>query len=893
MHNQLSLRAALRPVRVIRHDPSTASRAKAADACRPIIRLTHCACGALALFLVTAAPAWAQTSTWTNTGSGNWTTPGNWDTGTVPNTTVGADIENGGTAVVTSSGQTVNLLQVGEAGTGSLVIQNGGTLTQASGAAFTLIGTGSFTINGQGSTYSTPNDLLLGRGTGTNAITVENGGQLYTGNAFIGEGTSSVSTNISATVTGAGSYWNAGEFIGVGGGPNAATLTISDGATVTAQSTVAIESIGSGATGIATVTGPGSQLLLPGTALAIGEFINGGEGNGTLTISNGGLVSAQTVTLGEFDAGTTGVLNLDGTSTARGVLVTTSLAKDLGSGTVNFNGGILRAGAASSNFISGFDAGSLVVDTGGLYLDTNGFNVTVTDGLSGSGGLTKIGNGTLVLNSNNTLTGNSEVSAGTLAVGDSTNSNAVLGGNLTVDAGATLLGYGILGGDLINNGTVVPGGTTGTIGSLSVGGNYAQASTATLSIEVSPTSASQLKVNGSATLNGLLAITYDPGTYTATQYTIVSAANGVSGKFSGTAATLSGGANLGTLQSSVTYAANNVDLVLANASTTSTPPPTTPPTTPVVVAPNDTSIYAALGTAAVMNAQGTTAALLDRTGGASAVPSGAPAGWISATGEQTKVGGSNGEPGFEANQYGFLAGLAQRLGDYTLGVAGGYTHTDLDEQVTGDSGTTDTLRAALYASRWLGPVGVSGTLGYGLDFLSQKRPFPGVGTAEGDHMGQEFTTGAQASLPLTLGSVVLTPRVGLRYAYFHANSFGESGAAGQDLDVGTDNVHSLQPYAELTLDKAFGDALKPVDVQLRVGYAHEVLDAGRAVSVASQDGTLFTAPGTSLPRGYLTTGISIGMQPVKNLTVSLGYDALIDTTHASAQAGTLKADYRF
>ena len=785
---------------------------------------------------------------------------------------------------MTSSGQTVGLLQVGVTGTGSLLIQNGGTLTQASGAAFTVIGTGSITINGQGSTYSTPNDLLLGRGTGTNAITVENGGQLYTGNAFVGEGSSSVSTNIGATVTGAGSYWNAGEFLGVGGGPNAATLTISDGATVTAQSTVAIESIGSGAAGIATVTGPGSQLLLPGTALAVGEFINGGEGNGTLTISNGGLVSAQTVTLGEFDAGTTGVLNLDGTSSARGVLVTTSLAKDLGSGTVNFNGGILRAGASSSNFISGFGAGSLVVDTGGLYLDTNGFDVTITDGLSGSGGLTKIGSGTLVLDSDNTLRGNSEVSAGTLVVGDSS-SNAVLGGNLTVDAAAALLGYGTIGGNLTNNGTVVPGGTSGTMGALSVGGNYTQASTAALSIEVSPTSASQLKVSGSATLNGVLAIVYDPGTYTATQYTIVSAANGVSGKFSSTTATLSGGANLGTLQSSLTYDANSANLVLANASATVT--------TPVVVAPNDTSIYTALGTAAVMNAQGTTAALLDRTGGASAATSGAQDGWIRATGEQTKVGGSNGEPGFQANQYGFLAGLEQRLGDYTLGVAGGYTHTDLDEQVTGDSGATDTLRAALYASRWLGPLSVSGTLGYGLDFLSQKRPFAGIGTAEGDHMGQEFTTGAQAALPLTLGSVVLTPRVGLRYAYFHADSFGESGAAAQNLDVGSDNLHSLQPYAELTLDRAFGDVLNPVNVQLRVGYARELLDAGRAVSVASQDETLFTAPGVSLPRGYLTTGISIGLQPVKNLMVSLGYDALINTTHASAQAGTLKAEYRF
>src|ERR1700761_499706 len=145
MRNQLSLRAALRPVRAIRHDLSAPRRAKAADACRPMLRLTHCACGSLALFLVAAVPAWAQTSTWTNTGSGNWTTPGNWDTGTVPSATVNADIENGGTAVVTSSGQTVDLLQVGAAGTGSLVIQNGGTLTQASGAAFTAIGTGSLT----------------------------------------------------------------------------------------------------------------------------------------------------------------------------------------------------------------------------------------------------------------------------------------------------------------------------------------------------------------------------------------------------------------------------------------------------------------------------------------------------------------------------------------------------------------------------------------------------------------------------------------------------------------------------------------------------------------------------------------------------------------------------
>jgi outer membrane autotransporter protein len=271
------------------------------------------------------------------------------------------------------------------------------------------------------------------------------------------------------------------------------------------------------------------------------------------------------------------------------------------------------------------------------------------------------------------------------------------------------------------------------------------------------------------------------------------------------------------------------------------------------------------------------AALLDRTGEASTATPGQPEGWVNATGNLTKVGGSNGEPGFQADRYGFLAGLDQKVGDYTVGVAAGYDHTDIDESGTGDSGTTDTLRAALYGSRFVGVVNVAATAGVGLDFLSQKRPFGTQGTAEGDQLGQEMNVGTQASLPMTFGDVTVTPRIGLRYAYFHANGFGESGAGGEDLNVGTDNVHSLQPYAEVTLDKAFGDAQKPTVVQVRMGYARGLLDANRAMSVTAQDGTLFAAPGTNLPRGYLTTG----------------YDTMINTGHASAQQGSIRVGYQF
>ena len=110
------------------------------------------------------------------------------------------------------------------------------------------------------------------------------------------------------------------------------------------------------------------------------------------------------------------------------------------------------------------------------------------------------------------------------------------------------------------------------IGTLNVGGNYTQASTATLTAEVSPTAASQLRVAGSAALNGTLAIVYAPGTYgptqytrpgayAGTQYTLLTAANGITGTFR--QVTSVGAQNVGVLTPSVVYGANTVLLTLA------------------------------------------------------------------------------------------------------------------------------------------------------------------------------------------------------------------------------------------------------------------------------------------------------------------------------------------
>jgi outer membrane autotransporter protein len=482
------------------------------------------------MVLVMPTIALAQVTNWIGGTGGNWTNPSNWDNG-VPNATYSAFID-GGSAQISTPGQKVNDLELGAASAAALTIQGGGTLSNTAGPD--TVGAGTLTITGTGSRYDSIGDLLIGRGIGSSTVTVAAGGQLSTNRSFIGEGPGGVTTvtTIIATVTGAGSVWDAGSSFVLGGGTATSTLTVSDGGVLKAQDPVSISSIGYGAQGSALVTGAGSQILLGGnTQLAIGEAIGGTGGNGTLTIQNGGMVTAYTVTMGEFDAGASGTLNINGTAGARGILQTTSLAKDLGSASVSFDGGILRAMADSATFISGFNPGDIVIRSGGMLVDSNGFNVVASSALYGAGGLTKLGAGTLTLTGVSTYIGATTVSGGTLVVNGSIANSAV-----GVQTGATLAGTGTVGATTVLTGsTIAPG--NGPIGALHVNGAYAQNAASVYQVLLDPNSnsSSLITVTGTATLaNGAVLNVakttpgnYQPGAF----YTVLSAAGGVSGTY--------------------------------------------------------------------------------------------------------------------------------------------------------------------------------------------------------------------------------------------------------------------------------------------------------------------------------------------------------------------------
>ncbi|UDL89715.1 autotransporter outer membrane beta-barrel domain-containing protein [Mesorhizobium sp. PAMC28654] len=150
--------------------------------------------------------------------------------------------------------------------------------------------------------------------------------------------------------------------------------------------------------------------------------------------------------------------------------------------------------------------------------------------ITGTGGLTKVGTGTFELSGNSSFSGPTEVQAGKMLVSGNLGNSVA-----TVDSGATLGGNGTIGG-LVAEGTVEPG--KNTIGTLTVAGNASFASGSTYAVELNSTGTSDLiDVTGTGTATiineaGLTITKLDAGAYVlGAQYTVLSAAGGVTGQF--------------------------------------------------------------------------------------------------------------------------------------------------------------------------------------------------------------------------------------------------------------------------------------------------------------------------------------------------------------------------
>lgn len=137
-----------------------------------------------------------------------------------------------------------------------------------------------------------------------------------------------------------------------------------------------------------------------------------------------------------------GTLVLTGANTyaqtrlSAGVLsVSSDASLGVASGGLNFQGGTLRV--TGTAFQSTARAITLGAAGAGLDIATAGNTFTVGQSLSGNGGLTKLGDGTLVLTGANTYLGATTVAAGRLQIGDGAAAGSIAGA-ADIQSGGTL-----------------------------------------------------------------------------------------------------------------------------------------------------------------------------------------------------------------------------------------------------------------------------------------------------------------------------------------------------------------------------------------------------------------------------------------------------------------------
>lgn len=336
----------------------------------------------------------------------------------------GGSAEQPSLLVFDGSGRTVGMGQL-TMRQGGLVLENGviaSIPTNWIGTDVTYNDSEPFmTIRGTG-TALTSRDVHLGRANNAGRLQLEAGSLVVT-NLLTGQNLSAKPDN---------GYYQSGGQATVGNLRNAnngpGTVVISGGTLTTTNNLGArLNEVG---TGVFTVTGTAQVLV--GT--------NGSQ-NFSLGFSDG------SKPIGD------GTLNLNGGVFATAAFNKSTNAPSIGNTVINLDGGTLKVGGNTENYLNALPGLVVNVGDGGVVIDTAGFAIAVKAPLLGvgSGGLTKTGAGRLDLNGTNTYTGLTSLELGTLLV------SGVVGGGVEVGADGVLGGNGSIAGPVSVSGTITPG----------------------------------------------------------------------------------------------------------------------------------------------------------------------------------------------------------------------------------------------------------------------------------------------------------------------------------------------------------------------------------------------------------------------------------------------------
>ena len=659
------------------------------------------------------------------------------------------------------------------------------------------------------------------------------------------------------------------------------------------------------------VTATGVQFATNGYTLGGGTLILVANGSTApmIRVGDGSSTGAgMTATIGSAIAGTAGL-----TKTDLGTLVLTGTNTYAGGTTIN----------AGTLVVDSTSLPGAVADNAALVFDQTSSG-SFNGAISGDGSFAKTGAGALVLDGNSrAFTGSTTVSAGTLEVGDAATPSAVLGGNVTVASGGTLRGHGSIVGNVSNSGTVWAGGSIGT---LTIQGNYTQAANGVFEVEATPGGqASLLSVGGTASLAGTALVLADTGTWAPrTDYTVLTAGGGISGQFASTSV------NLAFLTPVLSYATNAVTLSLERNDITFNTVAQTPNQQAVAAAANPLGfgnpvydalvvldaptarhafdqlsgeIHASTRTAIADNDHYMRDAINAHLAGQSNSANGLNVtddhgitAWTATWGHWGSHDDNGNASTLDANGSGLLFGADIPAGNVTrLGAVMGTGEGTARITALGSSSHIVDQHLGVYGSLQTGTLQWQGGAIYGWQKVDTHR-FVGFGGFGGSALSSYHAHTAQAyvdaSLPFVQGRTTLAPFANLAVERLSTPTIQENGTpaaldvTAQDstlgygtlglrasFDLGAPN-HGLHAYASLGWQHAWGDTL-PVDTMRFESGGGSFAIAGLPVAKNA---------------GVVSTGIGFTVAP--SVSVDASYQGQFGQ-HARDQSARISIDWTF
>ncbi|QOV54894.1 autotransporter outer membrane beta-barrel domain-containing protein [Serratia marcescens] len=533
--------------------------------------------------------------------------------------------------------------------------------------------------------------------------------------------------------------------------------------------------------------------------------------------------------------------------------------------------------------------------------------------ISGHGGLTKQGIGTLVLTGNNTYSGPTLVNQGRLAINGSVTSA------VSVQSGGIVGGSGTVGSlTARRGGTVAPGNSIGT---LNVAGDVSFEPGSRYAVEVGPNGQSdRIQSGGAATIGGgEVAVTLENSSNLLTQsevrsllgqqYTILSAQQGVSGQFDAVAP------NYLFLGTGLSYQPTGVTLSVGRNGTSFASVAQTPNERAVAAAADALAagnpvyesllnsgtagearqafrqlsgqIHADIASALVNDSRYLREALNGRLrqaeglASSSAIKADEDGAWAQLLGAWDHASGD--ANGYQASTYGVLVGLdSAAAADWRLGVATGYTRTSLHGGY-GSKADSDNYHLAAYGDKQFGALALRGGAGYTWHRIDTKRSVNYGMQSDRDTAKYSARTEqlfAEAGYSVKGEWLNLEPFVNLAYVNFENNGIAESGGAAA---LRGDKQHTDATVSTLGLRADTEWQVSPgttVALRSELGWQHQYGGLERGTGLRFNGGNApFVVDSVPVSRDGMVLKAGAEVAVNENASLSLGYGGLLSQNH--------------